>query len=120
LANIKAFVLEGTNAVRKFSQAGTDYSSGKINLNQFKDGLGLFIKDINNLNDTYSSMEAPEEYMASHTSVGKAVEHLTISATYLQQYIESDNAGEMSDLYTKAASELSEAGKLFIEAASSL
>jgi hypothetical protein len=120
LANIKAFVLEGTNAVRKFSQAGTDYSSGKINLNQFKDGLGLFIKDINNLNDTYSSMEAPEEYMASHTSVGKAVEHLTTSATYLQQYIESDNAGEMSDLYTKAASELSEAGKLFIEAASSL
>lgn len=120
LTDMKAFILEGTNAVRKFSQSGTDYSSGNINIDQYKEELGTFIKDIDTLNDNYTSMVAPEEYATSHESVGKAIEHLTTATSYLQQYIDSNDNEEMSDLYTKAASELSAAGMLFIEAASSL
>ena len=103
---IGVIFLSVIGALSYFNQSMEDSSNGKISISKHKQDTSDFIKDINDCYNTFLSLKAPEKFNTPHELMGKGMEHLFNATIYLQQYVNSDNIGNMADYLKKANSEI--------------
>ena len=106
IAKIIVIGLKISESLGTFGQSMLDASNGKISISKNKEDTSNYIKDINDCYDIYLSLKVPEKFNTPHELMGKAMDHLTNANIYLQQYIDTENIGDMTDYLRKATSEM--------------
>jgi hypothetical protein len=98
--------LKISGSLGTFGQSMLDVGNSKISIFENKKITSDFIKDINDCYNIFISLEIPEKFNTPHTLMGKAMDHLLNSSSYLQQYIDTENISDMTKYLGEAASEI--------------
>jgi len=104
------------NTMEESSQATSDWVDDKISIEEHKIIAKKYVKNINSCYDMYLELEPPKRFEKAHSLKGEAMKHYLNSATFMQEYIETDDMGEMTDYIVQATSELNLGNEYFKKA----
>ena len=106
IGKIVVIGLKMSESLVTWGQSCLDVGNGKISISENKKDTSNYIKDINDCYDIYLSLKVPEKFNTPHELMGKAIDHFINVATYLQQYIDTENISDMTGYLGQANSEI--------------
>lgn len=116
IGRIVVIGLKVSESTVTFGQSCLDVGDGKISTSKNKEDASNFIKDINDCYNIYLSLKVPENFDVPHELMGTAMDHFINATIYLQQYIDTENIGDMAGYLSQAISEINTGHEYFAKA----